>query len=80
MKKTFLLLATVFTLNVAQAEPTYTIQQDTVKVEQSDRKCNKAKRRATKRTGKRRTAIGKVLFDVVDVLKVFIPFLKLISK
>jgi hypothetical protein len=80
MKKLILFLATVFTLNVAQAEPTYSIQQDTVKVEQSDRKCNKAKRRATKKTGKKRTKLGKVLFDVLDVLEEFIPFIKIVLK
>jgi len=80
MKKLILLFVTVFTLNGASAEPTATMPQDTAKVEQTDRKCNKAKRRATKKTGKKRTKFGKVLFDVLDVLEEFIPLFKLFSK
>lgn len=80
MKKLFLLLTMLFALNVSQAEPTATMPKDTVKIEQSDRKCNKAKRRATKKTGVKRTKLGKVLFDILDVLKDVLPLVHLISK
>lgn len=80
MKRTFLLLITFFALNSANAEPTATMQQDTVKVEQTDRKCNKAKRRATKRTGKKRTKAGSIIWDILEVLKEVLPLVGLISK
>jgi hypothetical protein len=38
-------------------------------------KCDKVKRRTTKKTGEPRTQIGKVLFDIFDVFKKIIPFL-----
>ena len=78
MKKLFLLLITFFALNTANAEPTATMQQDTVKVEQSDRKCNKAKRRNTTKKGKKKGKFLKTVFDILDVLEEFIPFVKLL--
>jgi hypothetical protein len=38
-------------------------------------KCDKAVKRATKKTGEPRTQFGKVLFDIFDIFKKIIPFL-----
>jgi hypothetical protein len=76
MKKILLLLSAFFLMNTAKAELNTPVSKcDTVYVLSKPCPCDKSFKKHHKKTGQKRTKVGSILWDILNVAKELIPLL-----